>query len=38
MEGRIVDDDDLDVLLLETGGAQDRPGVIAQQLFCFGIA
>ena len=38
VERRIVDDDDLDVLLLEAGGAQDRPRVVAQQLLGLGVA
>ena len=38
VEGAVVDDDDLDVLLFQTRGAQDRPGVFAQQLLGLGIA
>ena len=34
----VVDDDDLDVLLGEAGGAQDRLGVVAQQLLDLGVA
>ena len=30
VEGTVVEDDDLDVLLGEAGGAQDRRGVVAQ--------
>jgi len=38
VERAVVDDDDLDILLLQTGGAQDRPGVFAQQLLGLGVA
>jgi len=38
VEGRVVDDDDLNVLFFESGRAQDRAGVVAQQLLCFGVA
>ena len=34
----VVDDDDVDVLLRETGGAQDRLRVVAQQLLDLGVA
>ena len=38
VEGAVVDDDDLDVLLGEAGGAQDRLRVVAQQLLDLGVA
>ena len=38
VEGRLVDDDDLHVLLGETGGAQQRRGVVAQQLLDLRVA
>ena len=38
VERAVVDDDDLDVLLGEPGGAQDRLGVFAQQLLDLGVA
>ena len=38
VERAVVDDDDLDVLLREAGGAQDRLGVFAQQLLDLGVA
>ena len=38
VEGAVVDDDDLDVLLFQAGGAQDRRGVVAQQLLDLGVA
>ena len=38
VERAVVDDDDLDVLLREAGGAQDRLGVVAQQLLDLGVA
>ena len=38
VEGGIVDDDHLDVLLFHARGAQDRPGVVAQQLLRLGVA
>ena len=38
VERAVVDDDHLDVLLLETGDAQDRPRVFAQQLLGLGVA
>ena len=34
----VVDDDDLDVLFLQARGAQDRAGIVAQQLLDFGVA
>ena len=38
VEGGVVDDHDLDILFFETGRAQDRAGVVAQQLLCLGVA
>ena len=38
VEDAVVDDHDLDVLLFEARGAQDRPGVVAQQLLGLGVA
>ena len=38
VEGALVDDHHLDVLLLEAGGAQDRPRIVAQQLLGLGVA
>ena len=38
VERAMVDDDDLDVLLGEAGGAQDRLRIFAQQLFDLGVA
>ena len=38
VEDALVDDHHLDVLLFQTGGAQDRPRVIAQQLLRLGVA
>ena len=38
VERAVVDDDDLDVLLCEAGGAQDRLRVVAQQLLDLGVA
>ncbi len=38
VEGALVDDDDLDVLLRQSGGAQDRLGIVAQQLLDLGVA
>lgn len=38
VEAAIVDDGDLDVLLREPGAAQDRLGVVPQQLLGFGVA
>ena len=38
VERAVVDDDDLDVLLREAGGAQDRLRVVAQQLLDLGVA
>ena len=38
VEGALVDDHHLDVLLFQTGGAQDRPGIVAQQLLGLGVA
>ena len=38
VERAVVDDGDLDVLLGEAGGAQDRLGVVAQQLLDLGVA
>ena len=38
VENALVDDDHLDVLLFQAGGAQDRAGVVAQQLLGLGIA
>ena len=38
VEGAVVDDDDLDVLLGEAGHLQDRRGVVAQQLLDLGVA
>ena len=38
VEDALVDDDHLDVLLFQTGGAQDRPRVFAQQLLGLGVA
>ena len=37
VEGDIVDDHHLDVLLLQTRRAQDRTGVVAQQLLGLGV-
>ena len=37
VEGAVIDDHNLDVLLLKARGAQDRPGVVAQQLLALGI-
>ncbi|MGY4436899.1 hypothetical protein ACVWWO_009376 [Bradyrhizobium sp. F1.13.1] len=37
-ERALVDDHHLDVLLLQTGDAQDRAGVFAQQLLGLGVA
>ena len=38
LKRRLVDDDDLHVLLGEAGGAQDRRGVVAQELLDLGVA
>src|SRR3954454_11573291 len=38
IERAVVDDNDLDVLLTETGNAQDRLGVILEQLLDFRVA
>ncbi len=38
VEDALVDDHHLDVLLFQTGGAQDRAGIFAQQLFGLGVA
>ena len=38
VEGFVRDQHDLDILLAEIGGAQDRLGVVAQQLLDFGVA
>ena len=38
IEGAVVDDDDLDILLGQASGLQDRLHVFAQQLLDFGIA
>ena len=38
VEDALVDDHHLDVLLFQTGGAQDRPGIFAQQLLGLGVA
>ena len=38
VEDALVDDHHLDVLLFEARGAQDRPGIVAQQLLGLGIA
>jgi hypothetical protein len=37
VEADLVDDHHLDVLLLQTRGAQDRPRVVAQELFGLGV-
>ena len=38
VEGFVRDQHDLDILLAEIGGAQDRVGIFAQQLLDFGIS
>ena len=38
VETAVVDDDDLDVLLFQARGAQDRPCIVAQQLLDLGVA
>ena len=38
VERAVVDDHDLDVLLFQARGAQDRPRIVAQQLLGFGVA
>jgi hypothetical protein len=38
LESALVDDHHLDVLFFHAGGAQDRPGVVAQQLLRLGVA
>ena len=38
VERGFVDDHHLDVLLFQTGGAQDRTGIVAQQLLGLGVA
>ena len=38
VEGALVDDDDLDVLLGQTGRLQNRLGVFAQELLDLGVA
>ena len=38
VKNALVDNHDLDVLLLQPGRSQDRPGIFAQQLLGLGIA
>jgi hypothetical protein len=38
VERTVVDDDDLNILLRETGRAQDRLGILPQQLLDLGVA